>query len=69
MKQLQTELFNDLVSNKVGILPTTRYQGIKYKIVKFPFFIPPFSLFQDFLPFKSNGLKLYLPLVFKICLI
>lgn len=34
VKQQQSQLFNDLPSNRVGVLPSTRYQGSKYKIIK-----------------------------------
>ena len=34
IKQQQTRLFNGLSANKVGVLPSTRYQGSKYKIIK-----------------------------------
>jgi len=34
MKEIQDELFIDSVKNKNGILPTTRYQGSKHKIIK-----------------------------------
>jgi len=30
----QSQLFNDLPANKAGVLPSTRYQGSKYKILK-----------------------------------
>lgn len=30
----QSQLFNDLPVNKTGVLPSTRYQGSKYKIIK-----------------------------------
>lgn len=33
-KQQQPQLFGDLPVNKVGVLPSTRYQGSKYKIIK-----------------------------------
>jgi adenine-specific DNA methylase len=33
-KQQQLRLFSDLTANKVGVLPSTRYQGSKYKILK-----------------------------------
>ena len=33
-KQQQSQLFSDLPANKAGILPSTRYQGSKYKIIK-----------------------------------
>jgi adenine-specific DNA methylase len=33
-KQQQSQLFSDLPANKVGVLPSTRYQGSKYKIIK-----------------------------------
>ena len=33
-KQGQSQLFSDLPANKAGILPSTRYQGSKYKILK-----------------------------------
>ncbi len=33
-KQKQSQLFKGLYADKVGILPSTRYQGSKYKIVK-----------------------------------
>ncbi len=34
VNQQQSQLFNDLPANKAGILPSTRYQGSKYKIIK-----------------------------------
>jgi adenine-specific DNA-methyltransferase len=34
MKEIQDELFIDSIENKIGVLPTTRYQGSKYKILK-----------------------------------
>ncbi len=34
VKQQQSQLFSDLPANKAGVLPSTRYQGSKYKIVK-----------------------------------
>lgn len=34
VKQQQTQLFSDLPANKAGVLPSTRYQGSKYKIIK-----------------------------------
>lgn len=33
-KQKQSQLFSDLPANKAGVLPSTRYQGSKYKIIK-----------------------------------
>ena len=33
-KLSQSMLFNNLSTNKVGVLPSTRYQGSKYKIIK-----------------------------------
>ena len=33
-KQQQADLFSDLPINKEGVLPSTRYQGSKYKIIK-----------------------------------
>lgn len=33
-KQQQSQLFSDLPVSKFGILPSTRYQGSKYKIIK-----------------------------------
>lgn len=33
-KQQQLQLFSDLPDHKTGILPSTRYQGSKYKIIK-----------------------------------
>ncbi|MCG2693424.1 DNA adenine methylase [Candidatus Parcubacteria bacterium] len=33
-KEREPELFVDLPANKAGILPSTRYQGSKYKIIK-----------------------------------
>jgi len=33
-KQQQSQLFSDLPTNKAGVLPSTRYQGSKYKIIK-----------------------------------
>ena len=32
--QQQPQLFSDLPVNRAGVLPSTRYQGSKYKIVK-----------------------------------
>lgn len=32
--QKQSNLFNSPINNKVGVLPSTRYQGSKYKILK-----------------------------------
>ena len=34
VKQQQSQLFSDLSANKAGVLPSTRYQGSKYKIIK-----------------------------------
>lgn len=34
LKQQQSQLFNDLSTHKTGVLPSTRYQGSKYKIIK-----------------------------------
>lgn len=34
IKQQQTQLFNELPTNRAGVLPSTRYQGSKYKIIK-----------------------------------
>lgn len=33
VKQRQPRLFNDIPVTRVGILPSTRYQGSKYKII------------------------------------
>src|SRR3989339_1970637 len=33
-EQQQSQLFSDLPANKAGVLPSTRYQGSKYKIIK-----------------------------------
>jgi adenine-specific DNA methylase len=33
-KQQQSKLFNDLPATRSGVLPSTRYQGSKYKILK-----------------------------------
>lgn len=33
-KQRQSQLFSDLLATKTGVLPSTRYQGSKYKIIK-----------------------------------
>ena len=33
-KQQQPQLFSDLPASKAGVLPSTRYQGSKYKIIK-----------------------------------
>lgn len=33
-KQQQSQLFSDLPASKAGVLPSTRYQGSKYKILK-----------------------------------
>jgi len=33
-KHQQAQLFSDLPANKAGVLPSTRYQGSKYKIIK-----------------------------------
>lgn len=33
-KQRQSQLFSDLPTSKAGVLPSTRYQGSKYKILK-----------------------------------
>jgi len=33
-KQQQSQLFSDMPDSKAGILPSTRYQGSKYKIIK-----------------------------------
>ena len=33
-KEQESELFVDLPANKAGVLPSTRYQGSKYKIIK-----------------------------------
>jgi adenine-specific DNA methylase len=32
--KFQSRLFSDLPDNKIGVLPSTRYQGSKYKIIK-----------------------------------
>lgn len=34
VKQQQSQLFSDSSANKAGVLPSTRYQGSKYKILK-----------------------------------
>lgn len=34
IKSKQVQLISDLSTNKVGVLPSTRYQGSKYKIIK-----------------------------------
>ena len=33
-KHIQSQLFSDIPANKVGVLPSTRYQGSKNKIIK-----------------------------------
>lgn len=33
-EEQQSQLFSDLSASKIGILPSTRYQGSKYKIIK-----------------------------------
>lgn len=34
VKQQQSQLFNEIPTKNVGVLPSTRYQGSKYKILK-----------------------------------
>ena len=33
-RQQQSQLVSDLFANKAGVFPSTRYQGSKYKILK-----------------------------------
>ena len=69
-KQQQSQLFSDLPANKAGVLPSTRYQGSKYKIVKWIDFYTKDLKFDSVLDafggtgcvgymFKKNGKQVF----------